>query len=83
MHLHRACVVGDALHGADCARRRGLDAALSRMTAEGRGVIAYHRDDRHPFAGCCLGGTAPDDATARRTLELAIDQLDLRDPRLL
>jgi hypothetical protein len=82
VHLHRACVVGDALHGADCPRRGALDAALERMTAAGRGVVAYHRDDRHPFSGCCLGGPAADDATARRTLELAIDQLDLRDPRV-
>jgi flavin reductase (DIM6/NTAB) family NADH-FMN oxidoreductase RutF len=83
VYLHRACVVGDALRGADCVRRRALDAALARMTAEGRGVVAYHRDDRDPFSGCCLGGRAGDDATVRRTLELAIDQLDLHDPRLL
>jgi flavin reductase (DIM6/NTAB) family NADH-FMN oxidoreductase RutF len=83
VHLHRACLVGDALHGADCERRRALDDALARMSSEGRGVVAYHRDDRHPFAGCCLGGPAGDDSTARRTLELAVDQLDLRDPRLL
>jgi hypothetical protein len=82
VYLHRACVVGDALHGADCARRRELDAALERMSAAGRGVIAYRRDDRHPFSGCCLGGPAADDAPARRTLELAIEQLDLRDPRV-
>jgi flavin reductase (DIM6/NTAB) family NADH-FMN oxidoreductase RutF len=83
VYVHHGCVIGDALRGVRCARRRTLDAALERMKTEGRGVVIYHRDERRPFAGCCLGDEPPDDGIATAALELALDQLALRDVRLL
>ena len=81
VHVHHGCVIGDALRGEDCDRRRALDAALEQMTAEGRGVIVYQRDERRPFGGCCLGGEEPDEAAADRALALAVERLALRAPR--
>lgn len=81
VHVHHGCVIGDALRGEGCERRRALDAALDRMTREGRGVIVYQRDDHDPFAGCCLGGDAPDEAAAEAALARAVDLLELDAPR--
>jgi flavin reductase (DIM6/NTAB) family NADH-FMN oxidoreductase RutF len=81
VHVHHGCVVGDALRGAHCRRRQALDAALEQMSVEGRGVVVYHRDERRAFASCCLGDDAPDDDLAERAFALAVEQLDLRDPR--
>jgi hypothetical protein len=79
--VHHGCVIGDALRGEACDRRRALDAALEQMTAEGRGVIVYQRDERQTFGGCCLGGEAPDEVAADRALALAVEHLGLRAPR--
>lgn len=75
---------------ADCARRRALDAALDRMSADGRGVVGvvvYHRDERNPFAGCCLDADEPEDASGQRTVRLALqralEQLQLEDAHVL
>ncbi len=81
VHVHHGCVVGDALRGEGCERRRALDAALEQMTAEGRGVVVYQRDDQRAFGGCCLGGEAPDEDAADRALALAVERLGLRSPR--
>lgn len=87
VYVHRGCTVGDALHAADCARRRALDAALDRMSADGRGVVVYHRDERNPFAGCCLDADEPEDASGQRTVRLALqralEQLELEDAHVL
>jgi flavin reductase (DIM6/NTAB) family NADH-FMN oxidoreductase RutF len=81
VHVHQGCLVGDALRGAHCERRRALDAALEQMTAEGRGVVVYHRDERRAFASCCLGDDVPDEALAEQALARAVEQLELREPR--
>jgi hypothetical protein len=81
VHVHHGCVVGDALRGEGCRRPQALDTALERMTADGHGVVVYVRDERRAFAGCCLGDDAPDDALGERAFALAVEQLELREPR--
>ncbi len=81
VHVHHGCVVGDALRGAHCERRQALDAALEQMSVEGGGVVVYHRDERRAFASCCLGDAPPDAALAERAFALAVEQLELREPR--
>jgi 3-hydroxy-9,10-secoandrosta-1,3,5(10)-triene-9,17-dione monooxygenase reductase component len=83
VYVHRGCTIGDGLRGVDCPRRRALDAALERMTADGRGVVLYHRDS----GACCLGEpparAALSDPAIAASLSRALDRLRLREPRLL
>lgn len=52
VHLHRGCVLGDALGHRRCPRRQALAAALAQMRRAGAGVVLYARDDAQ--LGCCL-----------------------------
>ena len=86
VHLHRGCLLGDALGSQICRGRERLHAVLADVERSGRpGVIVYHRDDALPFGACCLGGddaSPPPSPSAaeRRALDQAIAALGLLDP---
>ena len=51
---------------------------------DGAGVVVYHRDERAPFGGCCLGGPAPElDETSRTGLRRALGEMELDRVRLM
>ncbi len=82
LYAHDGCVLGDALGGM-CPRRERLDAALSLIEREGRGVAVYHRDPRGAFTSCCFAGDAHQGqlsdaviaAATRAVRELAIEDV--------
>ncbi|GAA4692025.1 hypothetical protein GCM10023215_31310 [Pseudonocardia yuanmonensis] len=43
VHVHTECLTGDVLRSTVCSCRRGLDAAMARFAAEGRGIVVYLR----------------------------------------
>jgi flavin reductase (DIM6/NTAB) family NADH-FMN oxidoreductase RutF len=84
LHLHRGCLLGDALGSTACAGRAALHRALALMGPSRPGVVVYHRDDAG-FAGCCRAGgepsaPGPHEITAVRR---AVRALRLRDVRLI
>jgi flavin reductase (DIM6/NTAB) family NADH-FMN oxidoreductase RutF len=85
LHVHRGCLLGDALGSQVCKGRERLHAALRRIEASGRpGVIVYHRDRTAGFGTCCLGGHEPPATLSERAaVRETIARLALRDPVLL
>ncbi|HMN97834.1 MAG TPA: flavin reductase [Miltoncostaeaceae bacterium] len=84
LHLHRGCLLGDALGSTACRGRAALHGALALMGPSHPGVVVYHRDDGG-FAGCCRAGgeptaPGPHEITAVRRAARA---LRLRDVRLI
>ncbi len=88
LHLHRGCLLGDALGSTACAGRAALHRALALMGPSRPGVVVYHRDDGG-FGSCCRAGGEPSDhgrapdpheITAVRRAARA---LRLRDVRLI
>jgi flavin reductase (DIM6/NTAB) family NADH-FMN oxidoreductase RutF len=56
VHLHRGCLLGDALGSQACRGRERLHAILGRLERDGGpGVIVYHRDGAGGLGTCCLG----------------------------
>lgn len=86
VHLHRGCLLGDALGSTVCRGRERLHAVLEELERTGRpGVVVYHRDDTRGFGACCLAAAQPPPLTAaeREAVEQAIDQLALVDPEVI
>ena len=85
LHLHRGCVLGDAVGSAVCAGRRSLDAVLDLMRAEGSGVLVYHRRN-DGASSCCLGGgrdAGPLTGEELVAVRRAVRALDLHGIRLI
>lgn len=83
VHVHRGCLLGDALGSQSCRGRERLHGLVAQLQRERRsGVIVYHRDSALGIGACCLGGhddpapTAAEDAA----LAEAVAALELRDP---
>jgi flavin reductase (DIM6/NTAB) family NADH-FMN oxidoreductase RutF len=87
VHLHRGCLLGDALGSQACGGRARLHGVLRRMEESGRpGVIVYHRDGALGIGACCLHGDRgeqPLSVSERGAVEEAIARLELRDPIVL
>jgi 3-hydroxy-9,10-secoandrosta-1,3,5(10)-triene-9,17-dione monooxygenase reductase component len=86
VHLHRGCLLGDALGSQVCRSRERLHAVLANLQRTGRpGVVVYHRDDAAGFGTCCLSQHADSPLTAgeRDALRQAIAQLALVDPEVV
>jgi 3-hydroxy-9,10-secoandrosta-1,3,5(10)-triene-9,17-dione monooxygenase reductase component len=83
VHVHRGCVLGDALGSQTCRGRERLHGLVARLQGERRpAVIVYHRDGALGLGPCCLGDrchAAPTGAE-RAALAEAIELLELRDP---
>jgi 3-hydroxy-9,10-secoandrosta-1,3,5(10)-triene-9,17-dione monooxygenase reductase component len=89
VHVHRGCLLGDALGSQVCRGRERLHGVLREIAESGRpGVIVYHRDGARGFGGCCLDGDDGDhgepplSAPERAAVQEAIARLDLREPVL-
>jgi 3,4-dihydroxy 2-butanone 4-phosphate synthase/GTP cyclohydrolase II len=52
VHVHVACLFGDAFGSLLCDCRAELDAAVARIVAEGAGVIVYAKPERSAPARC-------------------------------
>lgn len=85
LHVHRGCLLGDALGSQVCRGRERLHDALRRIEASGRpGVIVYHRDRGVAFGACCVGGEEPPPTLSERAaVREAIARLGLRAPVVL
>jgi 3-hydroxy-9,10-secoandrosta-1,3,5(10)-triene-9,17-dione monooxygenase reductase component len=87
VHLHRGCLLGDALGSQACRGRERLHAVLEDLERTGRpGVVVYHRDDAVGFGACCLDGDAPAPpltAGERDALAHAVAQFELVDPEIV
>jgi 3-hydroxy-9,10-secoandrosta-1,3,5(10)-triene-9,17-dione monooxygenase reductase component len=88
VHLHRGCLLGDALGSKVCRGRERLHAVVEDLRRSGRpGVVVYHRDDAAGIGACCLGDAdapaAPLTAGERDALRHAIAQLALVDPEVV
>ncbi len=85
LHVHRGCLLGDALGSQVCQGRERLHDAVRRIEGSGRpGVIVYHRDRTAGFGTCCVDGEEPPPtASERAAVREAIARLGLRDPRPL
>lgn len=85
LHVHRGCLLGDALGSQVCKGRERLHAALRQIEASGRpGVIVYHRDRSVGFGACCVGGEEPPPTLSERAaVREAVTRLGLRAPVVL
>jgi 3-hydroxy-9,10-secoandrosta-1,3,5(10)-triene-9,17-dione monooxygenase reductase component len=84
VHLHRGCLLGDALGSQACRGRERLHGLLAGLQRAGRpAVVVYHRDTALGLGPCCLGdgdaGPGPT-AGARAAVAEAIAALALREP---
>lgn len=83
VHVHRGCVLGDALGSRACRGRERLHGLVARLQRGARpGVIVYHRDTSLGLGACCLGDGDDRGVTAgeRAAVAEAIAALELRDP---
>ncbi|HEY6758259.1 MAG TPA: flavin reductase [Baekduia sp.] len=83
LHLHRGCLLGDALGSQACRGRERLHGLVERLQREGRpGVVVYHRDTALGLGPCCLAGDGSPAPTSaeRAALAEAVALLELRDP---
>jgi flavin reductase (DIM6/NTAB) family NADH-FMN oxidoreductase RutF len=85
LHVHRGCLLGDALGSQACNGRARLHAAVRQIERSGRpGVVVYHRDSTTGFGACCLGGDPlPATDAERAAVQEAVAVLGLRAPERL
>ncbi|HVW47872.1 MAG TPA: 3,4-dihydroxy-2-butanone-4-phosphate synthase [Solirubrobacterales bacterium] len=70
LHIHRACLLGDALGSAACPCGSRLRSALAELTRQGRGVLLYLRAEDEKDVGRSI-----DHAPREHGLDIAVEIL--------
>jgi 3,4-dihydroxy 2-butanone 4-phosphate synthase/GTP cyclohydrolase II len=80
VRVHSECLTGEVFHSQRCDCKRQLDMALERIVAEGRGVLAYLRQEgrgmglKHKLASYALQDQGKDTVEASVALGFQPDQ---------